>query len=87
MFFDSKFERVFIPTLRLLKAQNELRSDWREQVKLALMCCPLLTMNLTAFPPKISLLGLCYAVEMGAESTGVKSYIDQALDRAEAALI
>ena len=86
MFFDSKFDRVFIPILQQLQAQNALRSDWRELVKLALMCCPLLTMNLTAFPPKIALLGLCFAVEMGAESTGVRSFIDQALDRAEALL-
>ncbi len=86
MFFDSKFERVFIPALRLLKAQNALRADWREQVKLALMCCPLLTMNLTTFPPKIALLGLCFAIEMGAESSGIRSFIDQALDRAEVAL-
>lgn len=86
MFFDSKFERVFIPTLKLLKANNTLRADWREQVKLALMCCPLLTMNLTAFSPEISLLGLCFAVEMGAESSGQRSFIDQALDRAESAL-
>lgn len=86
MFFDSKFDRVFIPVLQLLKDHQALRPDWREYVKLALMCCPLLTMNLTAFPPPIALLGLCFAVEMGAESAGVRSFIDQALDRAEAAL-
>jgi hypothetical protein len=86
MFFDSKFERVFIPILQLLKAQDELRADWRELVKLALMCCPLLTMNLTKFPPEIALLGLCFAIEMGADSTGQRSFIDQALDRAEALL-
>ena len=86
VFFDSKFDRVFIPVLQHLKAQHALQPDWRECVKLALMCCPLLTMNLTAFPPKIALLGLCFTVEMGAESGGVRSFIDQALDRAEAAL-
>jgi hypothetical protein len=86
MFFDSKFERVFIPALHLLKEHNQLRADWREQVKLALMCCPLLTMNLTEFPPEIALLGLCFAIEMGSDSTGQRSFIDQALDRAEALL-
>jgi hypothetical protein len=86
MFFESKFERVFVPMLKFLKVQSSLRPDWREQVKLALMCCPLLTMNLAAFPPEISLLGLCFAVEMGAESSAIRSFIDQALDRAEAAL-
>jgi hypothetical protein len=43
-------------------------------------------MNLTTFPPKIALLGLCFAIEMGAESSGIRSFIDQALDRAEVAL-
>jgi hypothetical protein len=86
MFFESKLERAFIPALNLLHKNGGLRSDWREQFKLALMCCPLLTMNLTAFPPEIALLGLCFAVQMGAESMGERSMIDAALDRAASAL-
>jgi hypothetical protein len=46
-------------------------------------------MNLTdseKFPPTISLLGLAMAVEMGAESQGKRSFIDQTLDDIEASL-
>ncbi len=32
------------------------------------------------FPPEISLLGLAFAVEMGAESQGQRSLLDETLD-------
>lgn len=80
MFFTSKFERVLRPIHAILKAQNALSEDWRERLKLALMCCPLLTMNLTGFNPEIALLGLCHAVEMGMESQSQRSYLDAMLD-------
>lgn len=83
MFFTSKFERTLRPIVANLKQQGALDEGWRERVKLALMCCPLLTMNLTQFPAEISLLGLCFAVQMGAESGGQRSFIDTMLDRAE----
>jgi hypothetical protein len=88
-FFRSKVERVLIPILRDLKAVNELRQDWREYLKAALFCCPFLTMNLTdsaKFSPEISLLGLAMAIEMGSESKGKRSLIDQTLDEVEAVL-
>lgn len=87
MFFESKVDRVLVPTLRMLKERNGLREDWRKQIKLALMCCPLLTMNLTGFPPEIALLGLCFSVQMGAESLGRKSLLDSTLDKVEASLV
>jgi hypothetical protein len=86
MFLDSKIERVLIPILAHLKMRGQLRPDWRAFLKAALMCCPLLTMNLTdsaKFSPNIALLGLCMAVEMGSESMGVRSHIDQHLDAVE----
>lgn len=89
MFLKSKVERVLIPLLGLLKQQNQLRTDWRAFLKAALFCCPFLTMNLTdeaKFPPEISLLGLVMAVEMGADSQGKRSPIDQILDEAEKTL-
>lgn len=89
MFFDSKVERVLIPILRKLKQCDWLRTDWRDFLKMSLFCCPFLTMNLAdsnKFPPEISLLGLSMAMEMGAESRGVRSLIDRALDEAETAL-
>lgn len=89
MFFNSKFERVLIPTLRILKENNWLRADWREYLKAALFCCPLLTMNLgdaARFPPEISLLGLAMSVEMGAKSLSQDTMVDQALTHAGTAL-
>jgi hypothetical protein len=86
MFLDSKVERVLIPFLSELMARGWLRVDWRVYLKAALFCCPFLTMNLAdadKFPPSISLLGLSMAVEMGAESAGERSRIDQMLDEVE----
>lgn len=84
MFWESKVERVLVPLLETLRARDLLPAHWRETLKLALMCCPLLTMNLAdaqKFPPAIALLGLCMSVEMGAESRGVRSFVDATLDR------
>lgn len=89
MFLRSKVERTLIPILRELKQRGWLRADWRAYLKGALFCCPFLTMNLTdttKFPPEISLLGLTMAVEMGGESRGTRSLIDQTLDEVEATL-
>ena len=89
MFLRSKVERVLIPILRDLKANGQLREDWRAYLKSALFCCPLLTMNLAdgdKFTPEISLLGLAMAVEMGGESSGQRSLLDRILDEVEAAL-
>jgi hypothetical protein len=86
MFLHSKVERVLIPILQELKRRSWLREDWRAYLKLVLFCCPFLTMNLAVgqkFPPEISLLGLAMAVEMGAESRGTRSRIDQILDEVE----
>jgi len=86
MFLRSKVERTLIPVLTELKRCNRLRDDWRAYLKASLFCCPFLTMNLTdgaKFPPAISLLGLAMSVEMGAESTGQRSLIDQTLDEVE----
>ncbi len=89
MFLRSKVERTLIPILRELKQGGWLRTDWRDFLKASLFCCPFLTMNLTdpnKFPPEISLLGLTMAVEMGAESRGVRSKIDLVLDEVEKSL-
>lgn len=78
MFFASKIERVLRPLLPHLEM-----ADWRGFLKAALMCCPLLTLNLrdrTRFPAEIGLLGLCLVAEMGLESDPAQpSAIDQAL--------
>lgn len=81
MFLSSKVERVLKPILSHLKQQSLLRPDWREFLKAALFCCPFLTLDLTRFPPEISLLGLSMSVQMGSESKGGRSLIDQMLDQ------
>lgn len=89
MFWRSKIERVVIPIIRDLGQQGWLRKDWRNYLKAALFCCPLLTMNLadsTRFPPEISLLGLAMAIEMGGESQGIRSLLDRTLDEIENAI-
>ncbi|MFQ3674853.1 MAG: hypothetical protein SNJ83_14775, partial [Aggregatilineales bacterium] len=87
MFFQSKVNHVLLPTLHQLKRNGWLRADWRRYFKLALFCCPFLTMNLSdqaRFSPEIALLGLCMSVEMGAESHGHLSLLDQTLNQLEA---
>ncbi|MDZ4765773.1 MAG: phosphotransferase [Chloroflexota bacterium] len=85
MFFDSKVERVLKPCIRELKTRGWLHEDWRAIFKLALFCCPFLTMNLAdaaKFSPEIRLLGLSMAVEMGvrADDPDSRSLIDTTLD-------
>ncbi|MCA9895881.1 MAG: hypothetical protein KC615_23010 [Anaerolineae bacterium] len=89
MFLKSKVDRVLKPTVQLLAEHDWLQSNWRPYLKAALMCCPLLTMNLAdndRFPPSVSLLGLTMAVEMGSESHDKRSLIDKMLDEVEATL-
>lgn len=89
MFFKSKVNQVLIPLVQHLHERDLLQPNWREYLKLALMCCPLLTMNLAdaqRFPPAIAALGLAQAIEMGAESDSTRSMIDQTLDRIESTL-
>lgn len=86
MFLGSKVQHTLIPILKHMKAQGILRSDWRAFLKVALFCCPFLTMNLadqSKFSPEISLLGLAMAVEMGAESSDTLSRIDVLLNAVE----
>jgi hypothetical protein len=81
MFLESKVSNTLIPLLKLLQGRDLLPLNWRDILKLGLFCCPFLTLDLKRFPPTISLLGLTMAVQMGAESSGVRSLIDQTLDR------
>ena len=86
MFLESKLQHVVIPLFKKLQAEQTLPSNWREFLKLALFCCPFLTMNLAdanKFPPEIALLGLAMSVEMGSESKSMRSRIDLELDQIE----
>jgi len=89
MFLRSKVDHTLLPLLQELKSRGELRPDWRRYLKAALFCCPFLTLNLAdedRFPPEITALGLTMAMEMGSESTEVRSRIDQMLDEMERVL-
>jgi hypothetical protein len=86
MFLESKLVHVLMPLIQLLRQKGALHADWKAYLKSALMCCPLLTMNLAdagRFPEKIALLGLCYAMEMGGSADGMLNPIDAALLRVE----
>jgi hypothetical protein len=77
MFLLTKYTEVLLPLLRLVRPEG-----WRETLKLALMCCPLLTMNLAdraRFPPEIGLLGLSYVVEMGLTPDGPPADLNRLL--------
>jgi hypothetical protein len=82
-FLRSKIQRVLKPLLEELQSKNWLNPSWREYLKLALFCCPFLTMNLSdrqKFPPEITLLGLATSVEMGSSSLGeIDSFLDAEL--------
>ncbi|MCM3922646.1 hypothetical protein ND748_13375 [Frankia sp. AiPs1] len=86
MFLWSKFSNVIVPMVSELRNRGWLRDDWRRYVKSALLCCPLLTVNFgdrSKYSAKIAWLALSSAVEMGAESGGRRSIIDQFLDEVE----
>jgi hypothetical protein len=86
MFLESKIDHVLTPLVYELRRRGWLSREWRMRLKAALFCCPLLTKDLadrSLFAADIGLLGLAFAVEMGAESTGERSLIDRALDKVE----
>ncbi len=65
---QTKVEQLLQPLKQMLHSQGCLPDDWHEILTLALMCCPLLTVNLLdreRMPPKISWLGLSYVIQMG----------------------
>ncbi len=64
----TKVEYLLTPLIAWLHALDVLPADWQEMLRLALMCCPLLTINLLdaeRIPTVISWLGLSQAVQMG----------------------
>ncbi len=65
---QTKVEHLLRPLIEELRARDSLPPDWKEIMQLALMCCPLLTINLLdgeRMPPCISWLGLLLAVQTG----------------------
>jgi len=67
---QTKIEHLLIPHVAELRSHDALPGDWLEMMRLALMCCPLLTINLLdeeRLPPSIGWLGLAQGVQMGNE--------------------
>jgi hypothetical protein len=71
MFLDSKFTYFFAPFMAAMRDRSDWDADLGDlglKLRAALMCCPLLTMNLAdrgRFSPEVALLGLSYVIEMG----------------------
>lgn len=68
---STKREYLLHPLMSLLKTQGVWHDSDEEMLKLALMCCPLLTINLLdaqRIPPAITWLGLVHAVQLGQAS-------------------
>ncbi len=64
----TKVEYLLQPLVTLLHTRNALPDDWSEIMRMALMCCPLLTVNLLdeqRMPSAISWLGLSQVMQMG----------------------
>ena len=69
----TRLEYLLKPLLSELRKQHALPVNWQEIMQLALMCCPLLTINLldeTRYTPAITWLGLSHAVQMGNNGPG-----------------
>ena len=65
---QTKVEHLLRPLIAKLRARGMLPIHWKEIMQLAIMCCPLLTINLLdgeRMPPAISWLGLSLAVQTG----------------------
>ncbi len=65
---DIKREFLWKPLVSLLRSKNMLPKNTETFLRLALFCCPFLAVNLIntqIYSPKMSLLGLSKAVEMG----------------------
>ncbi len=76
----TKQEHLLTPLLAWLKEQHALPENWREMLNLALMCCPLLTIDLfdgTKMPPEIGWLGLSQAVQLG--NRGIEPWLEEEL--------
>jgi hypothetical protein len=65
---QTKMEHLIHPLINWLRTMDALPADWQAIMQSALMCCPLLTVNLfdnARMPALVGWLGLMYAVHMG----------------------
>ena len=74
----TKLERLVKPLVENLRERGALPENWQEVLRLALLCCPLLTVNLLdgqRIPAAISWLGLSQAVQLG--NGGIEPWKDE----------
>lgn len=63
---ETKQELLLKPLIELMRKRGALPDDWREILRLALLCCPLLTIDmLRRLPVSVCWLGLSQAMQMG----------------------
>jgi len=73
-----KQRQLLAPLLAWLRELSVLPEDWQSVLNLALMCCPLLTIDLfdrAKVPPEISWLGLSQAVQLG--NRGIEPWLEE----------
>jgi hypothetical protein len=66
--WETKIEYLLKPLLVLLREHQALPPDWFDVWRLAMLCCPLLTVNLLDAerrPASICWLGLTQAIQIG----------------------
>lgn len=64
---ETKQDFLLKPLLALMKGRGALPEDWREILRSALLCCPLLTIDmLRRLPVSVCWLGLSQVMQMGA---------------------
>lgn len=75
---QTKREHLLKPLVHWLQQEKALPADWQQFLRLALMCCPLLTINPfdeTKMPPEVGWLGLSQAVQLG--NSGLASWQEE----------
>jgi hypothetical protein len=78
-----KVAHVLAPMCRGPLGSVLAQFDWRRMLKAALLCCPLLTVNLAnpaRFPSEVALLGFTQCIEVGGQAVGERSFLDSLLD-------
>lgn len=74
----AKLEYLIKPLVDELRSRKALPKNWQEMLRLALLCCPLLTVNLLdeqRIPVEIGWLGLSQTVQLG--NSGIEPWKDE----------
>ena len=72
---ETKIEYLLHPLITMLRERDMLPDDWQEMTRMALMCCPLLTINLLdrqRYTPALTWLGLSHVMQMG--NSGIEQW-------------